>query len=173
MRRLFTSLAMGGVGLLVAGSAFAQTTNPGPSRATPSPGSGPTMPPPAPPSAPGVGTRPGSAPIGPGGTQTGPSVGQPTPGTTTPGTSMPGATAGTPGSGMSSMPSATPGRGTQEQVRSVQQALQGKGMDPGPIDGVVGPKTEQAVRDFQRKENLPQTGRMDAPTLQKLGVSAL
>ena len=71
------------------------------------------------------------------------------------------------------MPSATPGHGAQEQVRSVQQALQGKGMHPGPVDGVMGPKTEQAVRDFQKKENLPQTGRIDAQTLQKLGVSSM
>ena len=37
----------------------------------------------------------------------------------------------------------------------------------------MGPKTEQAVRDFQKKENLPQTGRIDAQTLQKLGVSPM
>ena len=37
----------------------------------------------------------------------------------------------------------------------------------------MGPKTEQAVRDFQKRENLPQTGRIDPQTLQKLGVSSM
>lgn len=85
---------------------------------------------------------------------------------------MPGATPGT-GSGMSStLPSAGNGYASTAQVRSVQQALQGKGMDPGPADGIAGLKTQQAVREFQKAQNLPQTGQLDAQTLQKLGVPA-
>jgi len=38
---------------------------------------------------------------------------------------------------------------TAEGIRTVQQALQKKGFDPGPIDGIVGPQTEQAVRKFR------------------------
>src|SRR5260370_39810874 len=37
----------------------------------------------------------------------------------------------------------------EEKIRRAQQALQAKGFDPGPIDGVVGPKTEDAIRNFQ------------------------
>jgi peptidoglycan hydrolase-like protein with peptidoglycan-binding domain len=82
------------------------------------------------------------------------------------------ATPGTVPSGTSSLPSVGTGVTTQ-QVRSVQQALQGIGVNPGPIDGVMGPRTQQAVRDYQKKENLPQTGQLDAATLQKLGVSSM
>lgn len=56
------------------------------------------------------------------------------------------------------------------RVRAVQEALKTKGFDPGPIDGVKGPQTTQAVKDFQRAENLEVTGRADSATLNKLGV---
>ena len=59
---------------------------------------------------------------------------------------------------------------TSGRVRAVQEALKTKGFDPGPIDGVQGPQTTQAVRDFQRAENLSVTGRADSATLNKLGV---
>jgi len=62
---------------------------------------------------------------------------------------------------------ATAGSG---RVRAVQEALKTKGFDPGPIDGVKGPQTTQAVKDFQRAENLEVTGRADSATLNKLGV---
>ena len=77
----------------------------------------------------------------------------------------------TPGSGTVSLPPAGNGQISTEQVRSVQQALQGKGMDPGATDGVMGPRTQEAVRNFQKAQNLPQTGRVDAQTLEKLGIS--
>jgi hyperosmotically inducible protein len=57
-----------------------------------------------------------------------------------------------------------------DRVRAVQEALKTKGFDPGPIDGIQGPQTTQAVRDFQRAENLEVTGRPDSATLNKLGV---
>jgi hypothetical protein len=53
-------------------------------------------------------------------------------------------------------------------VRSAQQALQAQGFDPGPIDGVMGPRTSAAVRDFQQKENLTVTGQLDAETRARL-----
>lgn len=53
-------------------------------------------------------------------------------------------------------------------VRSAQQALQHQGFDPGPIDGVMGPRTSAAVRDFQQKENLTVTGQLDAETRARL-----
>jgi peptidoglycan hydrolase-like protein with peptidoglycan-binding domain len=62
---------------------------------------------------------------------------------------------------------------TTGQIRSAQQALQGSGVNPGPIDGIMGPRTQQAVRDYQKRENLPQTGQLDEATLQKLGVSSM
>jgi hyperosmotically inducible protein len=57
-------------------------------------------------------------------------------------------------------------------VRAAQEALEDKGFNPGPIDGIWGPKTSAAVSDFQRKENLTISGRLDPPTLAKLEIEA-
>ena len=57
-------------------------------------------------------------------------------------------------------------------VRVAQQALHDKGFDPGPIDGVMGPRTSAAVKDYQTKENLAVTGTLDADTRAKLMASA-
>jgi peptidoglycan hydrolase-like protein with peptidoglycan-binding domain len=56
-------------------------------------------------------------------------------------------------------------------VRSAQQALKQKGYDVGSIDGQLGPSTEGALRQFQQKEGLPQSGNLDQETLSKLGVN--
>ena len=61
--------------------------------------------------------------------------------------------------------------GNRENVRAAQQALKDKGMDPGAVDGVMGPKTQAALRDYQKKEGLKETGRLDAETMSKLGVA--
>ncbi|WP_100444721.1 caspase family protein [Glycomyces xiaoerkulensis] len=45
-----------------------------------------------------------------------------------------------------------------EDVRHVQQLLQMTGHDPGPVDGVFGRRTDQAVRDFQGAAGLVQDG---------------
>jgi len=65
-----------------------------------------------------------------------------------------------------------PAGAKSDRVRAMQEALKTKGFDPGPIDGVHGPQTTQAVRDYQKSENLTVTGRGDAATLEKLGVEA-
>jgi peptidoglycan hydrolase-like protein with peptidoglycan-binding domain len=62
--------------------------------------------------------------------------------------------------------------GNAEQVKAVQQALKDKGHDPGEVDGKMGPKTQQAIRDYQQKEGLKTTGRLDTETASKLGVQA-
>lgn len=44
---------------------------------------------------------------------------------------------------------ATPqGRPTPEHIRDVQQALANAGYDPGPIDGIFGPRTKAALRKY-------------------------
>ena len=63
------------------------------------------------------------------------------------------------------------GAGGSEQVKAVQKALQDKGMDPGPIDGVMGPKTMAALKAFQKDQKLTESGRLDDQTREKLGVS--
>src|SRR5215475_6781808 len=62
--------------------------------------------------------------------------------------------------------------GNADQVKAVQQALKDQGHDPGAIDGVMGPKTQAALRDYQQKQGLKATGRLDAETSAKLGVEA-
>jgi peptidoglycan hydrolase-like protein with peptidoglycan-binding domain len=55
-------------------------------------------------------------------------------------------------------------------VREAQQALKDKGFDPGPADGINGPKTRAAIRDFQKQQNLNADGRLGPQTLGVLGV---
>lgn len=53
-------------------------------------------------------------------------------------------------------------------VRAAQEALRHKGFDPGPTDGVMGPRTMAALSDFQRANGLPVTGKLDARTASEL-----
>jgi peptidoglycan hydrolase-like protein with peptidoglycan-binding domain len=53
-------------------------------------------------------------------------------------------------------------------VRTAQQSLKDKGYDPGPIDGKMGMRTRTALRDFQKKEGLKATGRLDSETVAHL-----
>lgn len=62
-----------------------------------------------------------------------------------------------------------PAKGTEE-IKKVQEALKAKGQDPGPIDGVMGPKTRAALKAFQKASALKETGELDAQTAEKLGV---
>ncbi|MGH7313971.1 MAG: peptidoglycan-binding domain-containing protein [Candidatus Rokuibacteriota bacterium] len=62
--------------------------------------------------------------------------------------------------------------GNREQVKAAQEALKQKGFDPGPADGMMGPKTRDALKDYQEAEKINQTGRLDAETMAKLGVQA-
>lgn len=54
-----------------------------------------------------------------------------------------------PGGKASAPPAARPERSpTPEHVRDVQQALANAGYDPGPIDGIFGPRTKSALRKY-------------------------
>lgn len=57
------------------------------------------------------------------------------------------------------------------QTQQLQQALSQRGYDPGPIDGIFGQRTRQAVMDWQRANNMQATGRPDSQMLSSLGVS--
>jgi peptidoglycan hydrolase-like protein with peptidoglycan-binding domain len=77
-----------------------------------------------------------------------------------------------PRSSMDSMrSSAINGQRSPQEVRSVQEALKDKGHDPGPIDGVMGPRTQQALRAFQRAQNIQTSGQLDSSTASALGVT--
>jgi hyperosmotically inducible periplasmic protein len=60
--------------------------------------------------------------------------------------------------------------GPYPQVIAMQQALKDKGFDPGGADGVMGPRTAEALKAYQKSENLPVTGTMNGDTGAKLGV---
>ena len=50
-------------------------------------------------------------------------------------------------------------------ITRVQDLLRSEGFFAGPSDGVWGPKTETAVRAYQRAHGLEMTGKLDRPTL--------
>lgn len=57
-------------------------------------------------------------------------------------------------------------------VRSLQQLLKAAGFDPGPIDGIFGGLTENAVEAFQGANGLAVTGKVDGVTLDALSEAA-
>lgn len=58
---------------------------------------------------------------------------------------------------------------TGYDIVELQQRLAELGFDPGPADGVYGPRTAQAVSDFQQAHRLPATGQVDVTTWETLG----
>ena len=59
---------------------------------------------------------------------------------------------------------------TSDDIRKAQTALKAKGLNPGD-DGRMDAKTQQALRDFQKSNNLPMTGVLDDKTAEKLGIN--
>jgi hypothetical protein len=53
-------------------------------------------------------------------------------------------------------------------LQSIQTMLKALDISPGEIDGVDGPKTQEAVRQFQSSNGLPQTGQPSLSTRTKL-----
>jgi peptidoglycan hydrolase-like protein with peptidoglycan-binding domain len=76
---------------------------------------------------------------------------------------------GSIGSGSSSSMS---GQMSQDQIKKIQQALKDKGHDPGPIDGNMNSRTQEALRAFQKSQNITVTGTLDSSTAAALGVTA-
>lgn len=63
-------------------------------------------------------------------------------------------------------------RGDQgPSVRRLQNLLLNRGINPGPVDGIFGFKTETAVRTFQTQSGLPVTGIATTATWTALGVN--
>ena len=60
---------------------------------------------------------------------------------------------------------------TADDIKKAKEALKAKGLNPGPMDGVLDGKTQQALRDFQKANKLPVTGNLDPQTAEKLGVN--
>ncbi|MDH5551778.1 MAG: peptidoglycan-binding protein [Nitrosomonas sp.] len=60
---------------------------------------------------------------------------------------------------------------TSAIIRGVQQSLTDAGLNPGPVDGMSGPRTVAAINDFQNQNNLAGGGQLTKETLRALGVS--
>lgn len=65
---------------------------------------------------------------------------------------------------------ALPQSSAKTNIESAQKDLQSKGYYHGQVDGLMGPATQTAIRQFQKTQNIPVTGRLDAETASKLGV---
>lgn len=55
-------------------------------------------------------------------------------------------------------------------VRQAQRALKRKSYEPGPADGIVGPRTQAALKRYQEAQQLEATGLLNRDTLIRLGV---
>src|SRR5215470_4803882 len=60
---------------------------------------------------------------------------------------------------------------SSDDIKKAKEALKAKGLNPGPIDGTLDSKTQQALRDFQKANKLPVTGTLDPQTAEKLGIT--
>lgn len=56
-------------------------------------------------------------------------------------------------------------------VREAQSDLQHEGLYKGPIDGIVGPETQQALTTYQRRHGLQETASLDEPTLRSMKLA--
>ena len=57
-----------------------------------------------------------------------------------------------------------------EEIRRAQEALKTKGYDPGAASGNLHAGTQDALRQYQKANNLPVTGVLDERTAETLGV---
>lgn len=55
-------------------------------------------------------------------------------------------------------------------VKQIQQALDKSGFHAGRADGIDGPKTRTALKDFQKSKGIQSTGKINQQTLSDLGV---
>ena len=55
-------------------------------------------------------------------------------------------------------------------IQEAQTRLRGAGFDAGPVDGVLGPQTTNAIRKYQQSQGLPLTGELDEVTLKGLFI---
>jgi lipid-binding SYLF domain-containing protein len=60
----------------------------------------------------------------------------------------------------------------KSDIMRAQQSLHEKGYYNGSIDGLIGPMTRKALREYQKAENLPINGQLNVQTATKLGVTA-
>jgi len=60
---------------------------------------------------------------------------------------------------------------SRDLVVAVQRLIRADGFDPGPIDGLVGPRTRRAILAYQHNGGLPPTGEIDRALLVNLQLA--
>jgi len=58
------------------------------------------------------------------------------------------------------------------QIRAVQQQLKARGHPVGDISGEWNQQTESAIRNFQKAQGIPVSGRLNEQTVKRLGLDA-
>lgn len=58
--------------------------------------------------------------------------------------------------------------GGSTMVRKAQQALKDLGIYSGGVDGLMGPNTASAIKEFQSQMGLPATGKLDIKTMKEI-----
>ncbi|MXS85786.1 peptidoglycan-binding protein [Nitrosomonas sp. HPC101] len=61
-------------------------------------------------------------------------------------------------------------KASPDLIRKIQQALKDAGLNPGAADGMMGPRTRNALVDFQKQHGLAE-GKITKETLHELGVT--
>jgi carboxyl-terminal processing protease len=56
------------------------------------------------------------------------------------------------------------------EIRRAQEVLKAKGFDPGAASGNLHAGTQEALRQYQKANNLPVTGVLDQRTAETLGI---
>jgi hypothetical protein len=59
---------------------------------------------------------------------------------------------------------------SDNEVRSVQAALRRLGIYPGQVDGILGPDTQRAIKEYQVRTRQPVTGQPDRGLNASLGI---
>lgn len=56
----------------------------------------------------------------------------------------------------------------RSEIAQAQRELMAEGLYRGPIDGALGPRTREALADFQLRDGLPRTATLDSRTAARL-----
>ncbi len=83
----------------------------------------------------------------------------------------PNRTSGAGNSGAMTSNSASVSQNNSTAVKQAQRKLKQDGFYTGRIDGIDGPETHAAVRQYQKSESIDQTGKLDDATLNSLGIA--
>ena len=58
-----------------------------------------------------------------------------------------------------------------DEVKEIQGKLKSQGYKVGSVDGVLGPNTQQALRQFQQDKGIQASGQVDPQTLAALDIN--